>query len=830
MSRRPVPLRPTPRALPAGFRLFCLLACLELTAYSATQRAFVFVGLSASETQAARLAETAASLRESFLRRGFAPDEITILAHQPTRPLRRETLLGALAPHPKASPEDETWLILLGTSAPDRSGQPSFQIPGPRLTASDFADAVTRLPGRKFVLVGTSGSGAFLAPLLELPGVEAVAATADSGQVNEPRFPLFWADALAADPRADFPALAARAARRVADFYTDNSLAQGETARRIDRTSGRIIEAPFPLGEGDVVTPSAVASAPAPGSARPTGIDISRIEIPRPSADASEAERRAADEESRALLAAARAAAQGSPHPALILRTELDLLVASDFSVRESWRSRAYLRDGEALDAFGSLLLPSDPPFIQSSLLSARIILPDASQVLLLPAGRSADLPNPEKIGPGSSLLPSRNGTFELPDLVPDSVVELEWRTERRGDGSLPEFFHEWPLARPFPQRAVSLRVTLPSAERWRLFAPNLPAPLPPAPGSAETATTWELTDIPAHQPLPHDPPPRASFPWFGVSSVATWTDFAAWYRRLAADSDRAGPGVESLAAELAAAHPDRAGRLRAAYERVAALRYVAIELGVGAFRPRSPEQVWRQRYGDCKDKAGLLVALLTRLGIPAEFALVNRFDTTFTDFPGWQFNHALARVPADPAAGQPHDLWLDSTDRLVPFATVAPGNLGRRALVFAPGYASAAFHQIGAAQEPPATWTETFSTTDEGLHRLQVTATGSAELALRRLLLGLSPAQRRLYLSEWLGGPVLSLAVPDAFDLSRPYTLTLLTPVAPRPALRPLVPGLASYLERSPRPRLWDEGRGWAFTRVTASGVESLPIPAQLP
>jgi hypothetical protein len=341
-------------------------------------------------------------------------------------------------------------------------------------------------------------------------------------------------------------------------------------------------------------------------------------------------------------------------------------------------------------------------------------------------------------------------------------------------------------------------------------------------------ARQLDLADLPAHEPLPHDPPARASTPWLGVSSVPTWDAFAAWYRRLAADSDKAGPAVEALAAEIAAAHPDRASRLRAAYETVAALRYVALELGVGAFRPRTPEQVWLQRHGDCKDKANLLVALLARLGIPAEFALVNRFDITFADFPGWQFNHALARVPAAPAAGQPHDLWLDATDRLVPFPVVAPGNLGRHALVFSPGFATAAFHEITAAQEAPAAWTETFSSAS-GPGRIQISATGSAELALRRLVAGLSPAQRVALLSDRLGAPVSDLAPADAFDLSRPFTLSFSAAAIPS-APRPLLPGLETYLRPSDRPRQWDDARPWTYSRLTPSGTETETIPARLP
>ncbi len=174
------------------FLLGCLLLlALAPGAQAAQRRALILVGLSTSDTQAARLREAADSVHRSFLRRGLHPDSVSLLAHQPAHPLRRDAILAALSPSPSASPDDESWLILLGTSAPDRNGLPAFQISGPRLNAHDLAQALAALPGKKFVVLATSASGGFLPPLLALPDIEAVAATAEAGQINEPRFPAF---------------------------------------------------------------------------------------------------------------------------------------------------------------------------------------------------------------------------------------------------------------------------------------------------------------------------------------------------------------------------------------------------------------------------------------------------------------------------------------------------------------------------------------------------------------------------------------------------------------------------------------------------------------
>ena len=842
---RPHPVSKYPSLLLLVALLWANTACAGLI------RARIFVGLPVGDTQSARQQEIANSIQTSLCLRGAESAATLVYSHEASRPLRREAILTALAPAADAAPDDETWIVLLGTSAPGRDGRPAFQISGPRLSADDFAAAVAKLPGKKFIVVATSASGGFLPPLLNLPEVEAVAATADQGEVGEPRFAAYWADALAARPRDSFAALAASAAAQVSDYYTAESLAESEHPRMIDRAARRIVEGPFT----DLAAAVAVAATPPPRDTaeKPAApVDVAALSFPK-SSGAEEIERRPADDESRALLAAARAAAKDSPHAALILRTEVDLLVSRDFSSRETWRSRAYLRTGEALDSLGTLRLNPDSPTTTATLVSARVIRPDGGQLLLDPAarrGRLAAESNEKRANPA----PRSNSPYvELPEVTADCVVEAEWTIDRRADGELPEFYREWNFAEPYPRRSLRVRLTLPREERWRAGAPNLPASAAadlPAPSSAPLAPgsplpapssrtlVWELADLPAREALPGDPPPRSTTPWIGVSSVASWDTFAAWYRRLAAGSETTGPGVEALADEIAAARSDRAGRLRAAYERVAALRYVPIELGVGAFRPRTPEQVWQQRHGDCKDKANLLVAVLARLGIPAEFVLVNRFDTTFTELPGWQFNHAIARVPAAPAAGQPRDLWLDTTDRLVPFGVVAPGNLGRQALVFAKGFSAAAFHRISPAQEPSAEWRETFAyDAASSAWRIQISATGSAEVALRHLLLDHTPARRRERLRsllDWPEAAVAEVTAPDPYDLNAPFVLAFAVR-APADAFTrrppaPLAPGLAAHLAPGDRPRLWDEGRPWRFVRTGPGVDDTRTVPARLP
>ena len=812
-----------------------LLLGLSVHAHAAS-RAFIVVGLAAGETQASRLDTNAQTLREGFLARGFSADSITTLGASGER-VRRDAILTALKPTAgPAAANDETWLVLLG-SASARGGEPSFQISGPRLTVADLTSAVKALPGHKYVVVATTASGGFLPPLLALPEVDAVAATADSGEINEPRFAEAWAESLVAAPQTTFAELAASAAKRVDAFYQSQSLAQGEHARLIDRAAGKIIEAPF-------TTATAPAAAPADGRKGPTpAFSVADIEIPKPSGD-TDIERRPATDETRALIAEARAAAKDNAHAAIFLRIDIDLTVGRDFSVIERHRTRAYLLTGESLDDLGTLILPSNPPDLSTRLEGVRVLTPDGSQVIVNPRSyderRAEDNHEADDArAKGRKDAPTAPPFLPLPEVTAGCIIEAAWTVERHSSGDMPEFSDEWLLAERYPVRALHLSVTTPTDARWHVFAPNLPATT--ATETAGTRTSkWTLAYVPAFEPRAGDPPVKTTAPWVGVSSLASWEGFTAWYKRIATGSDKTGPAVAALAEEIAKAHPDRAGRLRAAYERVAALRYVAVELGVGAFRPRTPEQVWKQRYGDCKDKANLLVAVLGKLGISAEFALVNRFDRTFTDWPAWQFNHAVARVPAAVADGQPWDLWLDTTDRLVPFGIIAPGDLGRQALAFN-AQGGATFHEITAAQETKSEWHEDYHFDDKtSTWMLRLSAKGSAEVTLRRMFVSMPAGVRAEHihsLLSWRVGPVKQVTTSDPYDASAPFIATIElagqadTISQNRP--RWLVPGLEFFRARiaqHSQELWWDEGRTWTIYRGDRQNIsKGYEIPGHL-
>jgi transglutaminase-like putative cysteine protease len=111
------------------------------------------------------------------------------------------------------------------------------------------------------------------------------------------------------------------------------------------------------------------------------------------------------------------------------------------------------------------------------------------------------------------------------------------------------------------------------------------------------------------------------------VSAFKSWDEVASGVAPKfdTARKTTANSAVSLLADKIAADQKDPHDRMLAALRSAQDdVRYVAILLGDGDYTPMSAEDVWAQRYGDCKGKTAFILALLDRLGIQAEPVLAS--------------------------------------------------------------------------------------------------------------------------------------------------------------------------------------------------------------
>ena len=162
------------------------------------------------------------------------------------------------------------------------------------------------------------------------------------------------------------------------------------------------------------------------------------------------------------------------------------------------------------------------------------------------------------------------------------------------------------------------------------------------------------------------------------ITSFADWAEISAWYSSLELERRVPSPEVRAKAAELTRDSHTDLERVRAISDYVARnIRYVSLSFGVGRFQPHFAADVLAHQYGDCKDKATLLEAMLESVGVKASAALLQangKMEELPTPF---EFDHAITYLVLD---GK--EMWLDSTLGVAPFGYLMPNIRGKLALV----------------------------------------------------------------------------------------------------------------------------------------------------
>lgn len=173
-----------------------------------------------------------------------------------------------------------------------------------------------------------------------------------------------------------------------------------------------------------------------------------------------------------------------------------------------------------------------------------------------------------------------------------------------------------------------------------------------------------------------------SSFPIVEFSTGASWQALARAYSAIVEDHAQVA-AVQSIVDGLTAGKTSVAAKESAIISWVGQeVRYTGIEFDEGAIVPHDPVEVLNHKYGDCKDKATLLVTMLRAAGVPAYVALLNagsRYDVP-ADLPGMGlFDHAIVYVPGSP------EIWIDATDPWTRLGQLPSGDQGRRALIARP-------------------------------------------------------------------------------------------------------------------------------------------------
>jgi len=252
----------------------------------------------------------------------------------------------------------------------------------------------------------------------------------------------------------------------------------------------------------------------------------------------------------------------------------------------------------------------------------------------------------------------TRYKVLQIPATRPGSVIGYEY--QQRGRPFVLQAI--WSFQDEMPVRFARLSLELPSNWTYTSYWRNTSVVNPRQ--SGENRWTWELSNIEPIRSEPDMPTWRSiaaefalSFapkkPTSGNQVLTSWNQIAQWYMQLTQGRHDATPEIQHKVRELNSDAHDPMEKIQRLGSYVQhSIRYVAIEIGIGGYQPHPASDVFSAGYGDCKDKATLLYAMLQEAGIDAYYVLINsNRDYLSPEFPSpLGFNHAILaiRLPKD--------------------------------------------------------------------------------------------------------------------------------------------------------------------------------------
>jgi hypothetical protein len=254
----------------------------------------------------------------------------------------------------------------------------------------------------------------------------------------------------------------------------------------------------------------------------------------------------------------------------------------------------------------------------------------------------------------------------ESEELLAPYLQETDWRIQ----GSVPVVFQ-------------ALEVDLPAgrahSEAWHKFTPVKPVEVAP------NHWRWEIKDMPAldlrevkSHPAWAALAARMSVQW-GDAAVDgkdnQWRAIGQWTTKLEEHRPDPSPEITAQTQSLIAGAPDFYTKLSRITEYIQKnVRYFIVERGIGGYRANHAADIFRNRYGDCKDKTTLLISMLQAAGIQAFYLQVDSHrGVVDPEDPSIYGNHMITAIELPAGVQDP---------RLM---AVAKTSNGKRYLIFDP-------------------------------------------------------------------------------------------------------------------------------------------------
>lgn len=323
----------------------------------------------------------------------------------------------------------------------------------------------------------------------------------------------------------------------------------------------------------------------------------------------------------------------------VVLLYTVDIKVNPDGSYTQLSHQRKKIQKESAKDA-GELEILYDSSYQKIRNIHAYTILPGGKKLRYSEINEFAVN---EEAGSYSN---EKRKTITMPEVNVGSVIDLSYTKKSSKADIEGHFYDQIYLSYSEPVKVFRYSISFPGTMKPRVFSYNTKAAPEVRKKGDRTVYTWEQKNLDKDREEDFAPPYYEIWPYALITTVDDWKTVSEWFWKLISKNMAANEEIRAKVKELTRGKSKAGEKAEALVQYIREnFRYVSMSFWSNRYEPHPVTEVFKNKYGDCKDQSTLLIAMLREAGVEAWPALYAQEDEdrVYPDVPQLTyFNHVI--------------------------------------------------------------------------------------------------------------------------------------------------------------------------------------------
>ncbi len=246
----------------------------------------------------------------------------------------------------------------------------------------------------------------------------------------------------------------------------------------------------------------------------------------------------------------------------------------------------------------------------------------------------------------------SRTKVITMPNVIPGSIIDWQATIVNKKPIIKGAFWDKFDFTFEAPVKSLAYRLIIPKGISVRIVNHNTDIRPNIKESKDSLIYSWSKESLDKFEPEEYMPPYDEFYKYAIVSSIKDWSDIAVWYKELTNKNLKISDAIKKEVSALINGKNNEAQKIQAIVEYIQDnFRYVSMSFGYHRYEPHPTDEVFNNKYGDCKDQVLVFMAMLKEAKITSYPVLYCDEDSGNPSdklpMPAY-FNHAILAIASD--------------------------------------------------------------------------------------------------------------------------------------------------------------------------------------